>query len=93
MSQKTVGQKSTVIAEPGFTILDAVEEILDFSDGPLGPKEIAERGIEVGLFQVPRFRTKSYLTQIIQSSLHDNAAYSPWPRFRRPKKGKYSLIY
>ena len=85
--------QSTVVTEKGLTILDVAEEVLEAAQGPLSPSEIADEGLEMGLFQVPRFRTKSYLTQRIQTTLHNNAEYSADPRFRRPKKGKYDLAW
>lgn len=85
--------QSTVVVEDGLSILDAAEEILEAASGPLSPSQIADEGLEMGLFQVPRFRTKGYLTQRIQSTLHNNAEYSADPRVKRPRKGKYDLAW
>lgn len=85
-----MGRKSTAVAAGG-TVLDVAVAILAGHGESLGPSAIAKRGIEVGLLRVPRGRTKGYLTQIVQSTLHDNAEYTQVPSVYRPGKGKYRI--
>ena len=54
----------------------------------LGPTEIAEAGVRRGLLRVQRGRTKSYLAQLIQSTLQADATKRGGKVFR-PRTGKY----
>lgn len=81
---------STSVQIEDLTILGAARAILAAEGRPMGPYEVAQAGLDVGIFRVPRFRTRAYLTQLVQSVLHDNSQYSRSPRVYRPAKGLYS---
>lgn len=74
------------------TILETVRDILGMTDGPASPIEIAEIGLEEGLLRVPRGRTKSYLIQLLQSQLYNNAHYASMPIVRRTTYGRYKAL-
>lgn len=76
----------------GDTILDTVTDILEMTEGPASPSEIAEIGLDEGLLRVPRGRTKSYLVQLLQSQLYNNAHYSTTPIVRRTTYGRYKAL-
>lgn len=84
--------QSTVVVKKGSTVSEAAQKVLRRVSEPLGPAEIAEIGLKRGIFRIPRFRTRSFLTQRIQSTLHNDAEYSVDPTFYRPRKGVYSLL-
>jgi hypothetical protein len=83
--------RSTAVARKGVTIVDTAVAILAARGGSLGPSEIAEHGLRGGLLRVPRGRTRGYLTQLLQSRLHDDAEHADEPRVYRPALGKYRV--
>lgn len=87
-----MGRKSESSAvRRGSTIVDTAVAILAARGASLGPSEIAEFGLRGGLLRVPRGRTRSYLTQLLQSALHNDAEYASEPRVYRPADGKYRV--
>lgn len=72
------------------TILEtAVEIIASSGNEPMAPVEIAEEAISRGLMRIPRGRTHGYLSQLLQSTLYDNAHYAHKPSVYRTTYGRY----
>ena len=59
--------------------MDVAVDILDDVGESLSPSEIAEEGLALGYLKIPRGRTRSYLNQILQSTLHNDAEYAQHP--------------
>lgn len=83
--------QSTAVVRRGLTIIETAVTILAARGESLGPAEIADYGIRGGLLRIPRGRNRSYLTQLLQSRLHEDAEYSSLPLVYRPVKGKYRV--
>lgn len=73
----------------GDTIIGAATKIIRKNRGAMSPSEVAAAGLKSGALMVPRGRTKSYLNQLLQSSLYNNANYSPNPVVARTSRGSY----
>lgn len=82
-------RNSSAVVFGGTIVETAVMILADNGNKPLSPKEIAEKGVEEGWLRVPRGRTRTYLSQLIQSSLYDNFAYAAKKFVSRPTSGKY----
>lgn len=90
--RNTIGQVGTcsAVTHPGLNLMQvALRIIKDGGNQPLSPHEIAEIGKEKNLLRVPRGRTNGYLSQLIQSRLYNNSAYSDSPLVQRTSPGKY----
>jgi hypothetical protein len=74
------------------TILQVAVKILVRKKRAMSPREISDEALKRGLLTLPRFRTRSYLTQLVQSTLHRDVEYSSSPILYRPVKGKYDVI-
>jgi hypothetical protein len=83
MSSVLTSRKNTVIGT-------AVKIIRKLGSKPVTPEAIVERAIRAGLVRVPNGRTKSYVIQIFQSTLYNNAFYSKKPVIKRTTRGKYT---
>jgi hypothetical protein len=84
--------QSTAVVRKGNTILEtAVQVIKIVGNKPMAPKDVAEIGLDLGLFRVPRGRTRSYLTQLVQSELFNNLSRAERPLVQRPRLGYYKL--
>ena len=75
---------STAVTVKGLTVLQACRRVLRThrSRGSLArtvsgltPTEIARKGVEMSVFEVPRGRTFGYLSQLVQSTLYNEAHY------------------
>jgi hypothetical protein len=85
-------RSSTALTRSGKTILGTAVNILRAArNEPLSPRDIAEVGMEAGLMRIPRGRTTSYLSQIIQSTLYDNSEYSANPKVERVGRAQYRV--
>jgi hypothetical protein len=61
----------------GGTVLQEAVKILRARRGKvLLPAQIAQIGLDSGVFAIPRGRTFGYLSQVIQSTLYCNAYYA-----------------
>jgi len=81
---------STAVTKKNRTILGtAVRIILGNGNRPLAPEDIAVRGVQTGSLRIPRGRTRGYLSQLLQSTLYDDAHYAKWPLVRRVATGLY----
>ena len=68
---------STAVANRRLTVLQACHRVLKTNKNePLSPSDIAKKGLAMSLFEVPRGRTPGYLSQIIQSTLYNEAHYT-----------------
>lgn len=81
LEPKRTGIRSTSIARVRgrCTILEACQKVLRASRKTLAPADIARKGIEMLLFEVPRGRTFGYLSQLVQSTLYGDAHYASRP--------------
>lgn len=83
MSSVLTSRKNTVIET-------AVKVIRKLGSRPVTPEAIVDRALKAGLVRVPTGRTKSYVIQIFQSTLYNNAFYSKKPVIKRTTRGKYT---
>lgn len=89
ISGSTISGSSAVVG--GETILATVIKILSYNGNTsLSPREIADKGIEYRMLQVPRGRTQTYLSQLVQSSLY-NSVLSVKPLVYRTSPGRYKV--
>jgi hypothetical protein len=91
--RKTGTRTSTAVVRGNQTILQtAVKVMLSSGNIALTPSEIAQIGVIKGVLRVPRGRTSGYLTQLLQSELYNNYAYSVNPVVDRVSWGMYEVI-
>lgn len=89
--RKKAGFKtSTAVVRENQTILETAVRIIGSSGNiAMTPSEIAQVGVMRGILRVPRGRTFGYVTQLLQSQLYNNYAYSVFPVVDRTSKGMY----
>jgi hypothetical protein len=83
--------RSTALTSNG-TLLDTAARIIKRNgNSPMSPAEIAVRGVAQGLLRVPRGRTRTYLSQLVQSTLYNESAYGADPAVFRTSRGQYKV--
>jgi hypothetical protein len=81
---------SSVLTSRSKTVVDAAVKVLAKIGRPAGPETIVDQAISQGLAKIPSRRTKSYVVQIFQSTLYNNAFYAKKSSVKRTTRGKYT---
>jgi hypothetical protein len=81
---------SSVLTNKRNTVVETAVRILAKVGKPSSPEAIVEQAIKQGLVKVPSKRNKSYVIQIFQSTLYNNAFYSKNSIVKRTARGKYA---
>jgi hypothetical protein len=83
---------STALVDKNRTIISTAATIIGRAKKPLSPEQVALAGLKKRLLRIPRGRTRSYLVQLLQSMLWNNAFRSKHRATKlvtRPRPGSY----
>jgi hypothetical protein len=83
---------STSLVNKKRTIVSTAATIIGRAKRPLSPEQVALAGLRKRFLRIPRGRNKSYLVQLLQSVMWNNAFRSRHRATKlvlRPKPGRY----